>query len=63
MYLLLVFLPFIGSFSSLAFGRHVGSKGAAFITTGCLFVTFFLSMIAFYEVGISKSPCVFVLSN
>ena len=28
MYLLLVSLPFLGSFASLLFGRYIGSQGA-----------------------------------
>ena len=56
MYLLLVFLSFFGfSFTGL-FGKHIGPKGAAIITTSCLILTFFLSLFSFYEVGLMGSP-------
>ena len=38
------------------FGRHIGPKGSAIITTGCLIISFFLSLFAFYEVGLMDSP-------
>ena len=52
MYLLLVFLPFIGSCLAGLFGRHLGSKGSAIVTVSCLFLSFLFSLFAFYEVGI-----------
>ncbi len=52
MYLLLVFLSFIGSCIAGLFGRHLGSLGSAFITTSCLFISFFISLFAFYEVAL-----------
>lgn len=51
MYLLLVFLSIIGSCLSGLFGRYLGSSGSSFITTGCLFISFLLSLFAFYEVA------------
>jgi len=57
MYLTLVFLPLIGSLVAGSFGRSLGARGAALITTTCIFITASLSLIAFYEVGISSSPC------
>ena len=63
MYLLIVGLPFLGSFSSLLFGFLIGSSGAVIITSSCLFMTLILSCVAFYEVGFAKSPCVFILSE
>ena len=53
MYLLLVFLPLIGSISAGLFGRFLGSKGAQIVTTTCLAITTFLSWYAFMEVGIN----------
>lgn len=52
MYLLLVFLPMIGSCLAGLFGRFLGSCGSAIITTSCLFVSFLISLFAFYEVGL-----------
>jgi len=52
MYLLLVFLSIIGSCFAGFFGRYLGSWGSAIITTGCLFVSFLISLFAFYEVAL-----------
>jgi NADH-ubiquinone oxidoreductase chain 5 len=52
MYLLLVFLSIIGSCLAGLFGRHLGSWGSAIITTSCLFLSFLISLFAFYEVAL-----------
>jgi NADH-ubiquinone oxidoreductase chain 5 len=52
MYLLLVFLSFIGSCLAGLFGRYLGSKGSSIITVSCLFFSLLLSFFAFYEVGL-----------
>jgi len=57
MYLLIVFLPLLSSICSGFFGRFIGPLGSARITTSCIFITFLLSCFAFYEVGLSGSPC------
>jgi NADH-ubiquinone oxidoreductase chain 5 len=56
MYIPLIFLSFVGFSITGLFGRHIGSKGAAIITTSCLVLTFLLSLFAFYEVGLMGSP-------
>ena len=56
MYIPLVFLSFFGFSVTGLFGRHIGPKGAAIITTSCLVLTFILSLFAFYEVGLMGSP-------
>jgi NADH-ubiquinone oxidoreductase chain 5 len=56
MYIPLVFLSLIGFTITGLFGRHIGPKGAAIITTSCLVISFFLSLFAFYEVGLMGSP-------
>ena len=56
MYVPLVFLSLIGFSVTGLFGRHIGPKGSALITTGCLIISFFLSLFAFYEVGLMGSP-------
>lgn len=56
MYIPLVFLSFLGFSITGVFGRFLGSKGSAFITTSCLVFSFFLSLFAFYEVGLMGSP-------
>lgn len=57
MYLLLVFLPLLGSILAGCFGRFLGYRGSALITTTCVFFSFFFSCIAFYEVALSGSHC------
>jgi len=52
MYLLLVFLSLMSSCLAGLFGRNLGSWGSAFITTGCLFLSFLISLFAFYEVAL-----------
>ena len=52
MYLLLIFLSIIGSCFAGLFGRHFGSWGSAIITTSCLFLSFLISLFAFYEVAL-----------
>ena len=56
MYVPLVFLSLIGFCITGLFGRHIGPKGAAITTTACLILSFFLSLFAFYEVGLMGSP-------
>ena len=55
MYIPLVFLSFIGFCIAGLFGRPIGPKGSAIITTGCLATSFLLSAFAFYEVGLMGS--------
>ena len=52
MYLILVFLPLIGSLTAGLFGRKIGPHGSAIITTTCLIISFFISVFCFYEVGL-----------
>ena len=56
MYLVLVFLPLIGSISAGLFGRYLGPKGASIVTVTLLFVTFLISFFAFYEVALVGCP-------
>lgn len=52
MYLLLIFLPFISSISAGLFGLFLGSKGSAVLTVSCIFVSFIISVLVFYEVAL-----------
>jgi len=52
MYLLIIYLPFLGAFIAGFFGRFLGSFGASFITTTCLFISFLLSLLIFYETAL-----------
>ena len=63
MYILLVFLSLIGFLITGLFGRNIGPRGASIITTGCLMLSFILSLIAFYEVGLMGSPVYIRLSS
>ena len=56
MYLILVFLPLIGSTAAGLFGRFLGPKGSSFVTVISLFVTFLMSSFAFYEVALVGCP-------
>lgn len=53
MYLVLVFLSFIGACLAGLFGRQLGAWGAAITATNCLFLSLFFSLFAFYEVALS----------
>lgn len=55
MYLLIIILPFIGFLTASLFGRYIGPKGSAIITSVCLFLAFCCSFFAFYEVGFLES--------
>ena len=57
MYLLVIFLPLFASFFTGLFGRFLGFRGAAFITITCVFLSSLLSLYAFYEVALCRSPC------
>ena len=63
MYVPLVFLSLIGYCVTGLFGRQIGPKGAAIVTTSCLFISFLLSLFAFYEVGLMGSPVYIRLST
>lgn len=55
MYIPLIFLPLAGFCITGLFGRAIGPKGAAIVTTSCLIISCFLSFFAFYEVGLMGS--------
>jgi NADH-ubiquinone oxidoreductase chain 5 len=57
MYLLIVFLPLLGSSVAGFFGRFLGSEGSAIITTTCVSFSSIFSLIAFYEVAPGASAC------
>nr|QLA48188.1 NADH dehydrogenase subunit 5 [Medinilla magnifica] len=57
MYLLIVFLPLLGSSVTGFFGRFLGSEGSAIMTTTCVSFSSILSLIAFYEVAPGASAC------
>lgn len=57
MYLLIVFLPLLGSSVAGFFGRFLGSEGTAIMTTTCVSFSSIFSLIAFYEVALGASAC------
>jgi len=59
MYLLLIFLPLVGSFCAGLFGRKLGPFGASYITVSCLWITFLISLFVFYEVSLLNC-CVYI---
>ena len=63
MYLFLIFLPLLGSLLAGFFGRFLGFKGAAIVTTVSVFSSFVMSVVAFYEVALSGSLCYVKLSS
>jgi NADH-ubiquinone oxidoreductase chain 5 len=56
MYLILVFRPLLGAFCARFFCNFIGSKGSVYLTVASLFVTFFLSVFVFIEVGLFGAP-------
>lgn len=56
MYLLIVLFPLLGSLFAGGFGRYLGFRGAALVTTSCVFTSFICSTVAFYEVALCASP-------
>ncbi len=53
MYSIIVFLPLLGCLIAGFFGRWIGARGAALLTSGFLVVSAILSCVAFYKVGIN----------
>ena len=52
MYLTIIFLTLISSFSVGFFGRFLGFQGAAILSTSCLVLAFLVSLFIFYEVAL-----------
>jgi len=62
MYLSIIFLPLMGSILSGFFGRFLTPKGAAFVSTFGIGLACIISIVLFFEVGFSGSPCYIKLS-
>jgi len=56
-------LPFMASAIAGLRGRVLGSHGAQMITTVCLLLSAGMSLVAFYEVAICRSPVTIVLGD
>jgi len=57
MYFLILILPFLSFLSCIFFGRFIGINGCCILSTFAIFLTFLLSLFAFYEVVILGSNC------
>jgi proton-translocating NADH-quinone oxidoreductase chain L len=57
MYLIIIILPLLAFIGAAAFGRFLGYRGSAIFTTSLVMTSAFLSLIAFYEIGLCGSPC------
>nr|YP_010736404.1 NADH dehydrogenase subunit 5 [Zygnema circumcarinatum]QKQ14733.1 NADH dehydrogenase subunit 5 [Zygnema circumcarinatum]WEL36377.1 NADH dehydrogenase subunit 5 [Zygnema circumcarinatum] len=57
MYLIILTLPLLGSAISGLFGRFIGARGAALVTTTCVVLSCVFSLTAFYEVALGASAC------
>lgn len=62
MYLSIVFLPLIGSILCGSFGRFLTPKGSALVSLFAIVTACAISIVLFFEVGISGSPCYVKLS-
>lgn len=63
MYLSILALPMLGAISAGFLGRKIGVTGAHFITCTLLVMSALLSIVAFYEVGLSGSPVSIYLTS
>jgi NADH-quinone oxidoreductase subunit L len=57
MYLLILFIPLLSFLVAALFGRFLGTRGSAYVTTLSIFITALLSTVAFYEVALVGSNC------
>lgn len=62
MYLLIIALPLIGTLMTGLGGRWLGRKGSSIFSTTCVILCFFLSLAAFFEVGLCGVPCYISIS-
>lgn len=63
MYLLILYFLFQSFFVSFFFGRLFSREYIGFFTSICVFISFLLSIILFYEVALNSSECFFSLFN
>lgn len=57
MYLLVLAIPALSAFVTGFFGKLLGKNGAQIINIGCMFVTFLVSSLIFYEVALLQYTC------
>ena len=63
MYLSILALPLLGAISAGFLGRKIGVTGAHIVTCTLLVMSALLSIVAFYEVGLSGSPVYVYLTS
>lgn len=57
MYLLVLYLPSVSAFLTGFFGKFLGKNGVRVINISCMFLTFLVSCLIFYEVCFLKYTC------
>jgi len=57
MYILILSLPFLSTFITGFMGRFLGYKGSSIISSLLILITWAISLIIFYEVGLNDSTC------
>ena len=63
MYTAIVFLPLLGALVAGLSGRLIGARGAEIVTTTLLFVSAFLSCVAFVDVGLAGNVQTVQIAN
>ena len=61
LYLLILLFPFLSFISTNLLGRYIGVYGSRILSTLSIFLSFMLSLLAFYESALSGSVCSFIL--
>ena len=54
-------LPFLGFCAASLFGRFLGARGAALVTSCCVGTSFLIACVLFVQVGLGGQPCVVYL--
>jgi len=62
MYLLIIGFPLCAAFLAGFFGKFLGGRGSAIVTTSSVATAFFLSLYCFYEVALNQAPCILKLT-
>lgn len=63
MYLALLCLPVLGALAAGLRGRALGVTGAQIVASGCLIASTILSIVAFYEVALCRTPVTVVVAS
>nr|YP_004062233.1 NADH dehydrogenase subunit 5 [Plocamiocolax pulvinata]ADR03249.1 NADH dehydrogenase subunit 5 [Plocamiocolax pulvinata] len=62
MYLIILFLPFMGSLITGFGGRFFGYYGSSIISTSCVFLSLCVSILVFFEIGLVGLSCYITLN-